>query len=91
VLFARYAGVEPSLSDHPDLARALLFGPLSPVSFRLTGPDRLPNAAELFREDAATFGAIVSPEFLPEESAQIEALQKRGQAQVQQLAKDAHG
>ena len=94
VLFARCAGVEPSPDEHPDLARALLFGPLSPVSFRLTGPDRLPDAAELFREDAAAFGAIVSPEFIPEESAQIEALHKLRQAHgvnLQQLAKDTRG
>jgi dimethylaniline monooxygenase (N-oxide forming) len=75
VLFARSAGVEPSLDDHPALARALLFGPLSPASFRLTGPDRLADAAELFSEDAAAFGAIVSPEFRAEELAQIEELQ----------------
>jgi dimethylaniline monooxygenase (N-oxide forming) len=82
VLFARCAGVEPSIDEHGDLAHALLFGPLSPVSFRLSGPDRLPNAAELLREDAAAFGAIVSPEFAPEELAQIEELHKQRVAYV---------
>lgn len=74
LLFARAAGVEPSPADHPQLARALLFGPMSPASFRLTGPDRLDDAAERCREDAACFGAITSSRFRPEESAQMEAL-----------------
>ena len=46
LLLAREAGVEPDLSRWPELARALLFGPLSAVSFRLSGPDSLPEAAE---------------------------------------------
>jgi cation diffusion facilitator CzcD-associated flavoprotein CzcO len=76
VLFARNAGVEPSLDAHPDLKRALLFGPLSPASFRLTGPDKLPDAAERVRQDAAEFGAIVSPEFRADESVQLKELEE---------------
>ncbi len=76
ILFARAAGVEPSPEEYPSLARALLFGPLSPSSFRLTGPDRLPQAADWCREDAAAFGAVTSPDFRPEESAQLELLKK---------------
>lgn len=59
--FARAAGVEPRLDEWPDLHRALLFGPLSPASFRLVGADALPDAAARVRRDAATFGAITSP------------------------------
>src|SRR5262249_10461352 len=35
IMFARAAGVEPQLSERPLLARALLFGPLTGMSFRL--------------------------------------------------------
>ncbi len=80
LLFARAAGVEPSAEDHPEIARALLFGPLTPASFRLAGPDRLANAAALCAEDAAAFGAITSTEFRAEELAKLEAL--RSQRQV---------
>jgi len=58
--FARAAGVEPPLQDWPDLHRALLFGPLAPSSFRLHGPDALPDAATRFARDAAAFGAVTS-------------------------------
>ncbi|KAA0092671.1 dimethylaniline monooxygenase [Mycolicibacterium sp. P1-18] len=58
--FARAAGVEPGLDDWPDLRRALLFGPLAPSSFRLQGPDALPEAATRFAGDAAAFGAVTS-------------------------------
>jgi hypothetical protein len=44
--FARLAGVEPTLSRWPELERALLFGPLSPASFRLEGPDALADAPQ---------------------------------------------
>jgi dimethylaniline monooxygenase (N-oxide forming) len=60
VMFARAAGVEPSLQNWPDLRRALLFGPLAPSSFRLEGRDALPDAAARFARDAAAFGAITS-------------------------------
>jgi dimethylaniline monooxygenase (N-oxide forming) len=58
--FARAAGVEPKLEDWPHLRRALLFGPLAPISFRLQGPDALPDAPIRFVRDAAAFGAITS-------------------------------
>ena len=65
--FARNAGVEPDLTIWPDLERALLFGPLSPISFRLQGPDALPHAAEKAAKLAAAFGAISTEDFTPEE------------------------
>lgn len=67
LLFARAAGVEPDLGRWHDLERALLFGPLSPASFRLEGPDRLEDAPELTAAAAAAFGAIRSPEMNDEE------------------------
>jgi cation diffusion facilitator CzcD-associated flavoprotein CzcO len=53
--FAREAGVEPDLDQFPALRRALLFGPLAPASFRLTGRDRLPYAADLVAQDAGRY------------------------------------
>jgi hypothetical protein len=74
LLFAREAGVEPELQKRPELARALLFGPLSAASFRLDGPDCLPDAAIRLAADAAAFGAIPSPELTAEQRAQAETL-----------------
>ncbi len=65
--FARLAGAEPDLSRRPELLRALLFGPLSPASFRLDGPDALPDAPARVAEAAAAFGHIAHPEMTEEE------------------------
>jgi hypothetical protein len=65
--FARAAGVEPNVDDWPQLRRALLFGPLAPSSFRLQGPDALPDAPARFARDAAAFGAITSNELTERE------------------------
>ena len=73
IMLARAAGVEPMLSRWPQMERALLFGPLSPASFRLEGLDRLEDAAERTREAARAFGAIASDEFTQEER-QLRAL-----------------
>ena len=56
--FARVAGVEPSIERWPDLAIPLLFGPLSPASFRLEGRDALPDAPARVAADAAAFGCV---------------------------------
>ena len=74
--FARLAGVEPSLDERPELARALLFGPLSPVSFRLSGKDSLPNATERAAEDARAFGAVPNPHLTPMQQMQLQGLAK---------------
>lgn len=71
VMFAREAGVEPELAKRPELARALLFGPLAPVQFRLDGHDALPDAAERFAADAARHDAMESPEFTTRERAYL--------------------
>ncbi len=73
-LFATRAGVEPDPQAWGDLERALLFGPLSPASYRLSGPDALPDAPERVRRAAAEFGAIVSPELTAMEQAQLAAV-----------------
>lgn len=66
--FARRAGVEPLIETRPQLERALLFGPLSPASFRLDGPDSLSVAALRTCQAAAAFGAICGTDFTVEEA-----------------------
>jgi cation diffusion facilitator CzcD-associated flavoprotein CzcO len=73
-IFAREAGVQADLYQWPQLARALLFGPLSPISFRLNGRDSLPEAPDQVAEDARAFGAIPSPVLSRDECAQLQEL-----------------
>jgi dimethylaniline monooxygenase (N-oxide forming) len=72
--FARAAGVEPDLDRWPELRRALWFGPLSPVSFRLQGRDALPDAATRFEAEARAFGGGQPTHFLPREADDLRRL-----------------
>jgi len=74
IRFARGAGVEPNVERWPELARALLFGPLSAISFRLSGRDSLPDAPRRTAEIATSQGAVPTPEFTPEQCAQLRVL-----------------
>jgi dimethylaniline monooxygenase (N-oxide forming) len=74
LLFAREAGVEPDLREHPASARALLFGPLTPASFRLSGPDNLPDVAAQIAAEAQALRTVVSPQFSAEELSQLGVL-----------------
>lgn len=74
ILFARNAGVEPDLARWSRLERALLFGPLSPISFRLQGPDSLEDAPERTGAAAAAFGAIRSPDLTDDEKGLLEMI-----------------
>jgi Flavin-binding monooxygenase-like len=74
ISFARAAGVEPDLTQWPELRRALLFGPLSGISFRLSGPDALADAPQRFAAEAAEFGLITSPQFSVEERTRFDLL-----------------
>lgn len=74
ILFARAAQVEPDLNQWPELARALVFGPLTPVSFRLNGRDSLSNAVDRTLEDAKAFGAVPTPQLAPQQEGQLQAL-----------------
>lgn len=80
LLLARNAGVEPDPDHWPDLRRALLFGPLSPASFRLTGPDRRSDAAARTLADAARFGCVTTPVMTAEEAARWEKIRSLLQA-----------
>ena len=84
--FARNAGVEPDLAARPELERALLFGPLSPISFRLRGIDAHPTAPSKVLSAAATFGVIRSDEFTAEEEAMRQLLRS---GSVQSTARTA--
>jgi len=74
LLFAREANVEPDLKAWPQLARALLFGPLSAISFRLSGPDCLLNAEAQIAAEARALGTVVDSAFSSEEVTQLQAL-----------------
>jgi hypothetical protein len=75
MMFARAAKVEPHVERWPQLARALLFGPLLPVSFRLEGRDALPDAADRVLAEARLFGAITDAQYTPQEREQLRALE----------------
>ncbi len=77
--FARLAGVEPDAARWPELERALLFGPLTPVSFRLSGLDALPDAALRTAHAAAAFGAITDTDHRPDELALKQLLTEKAQ------------
>ncbi|HYY29032.1 MAG TPA: NAD(P)-binding domain-containing protein [Chthoniobacterales bacterium] len=76
LLFAREANVEPDLREWPQLARALLFGPLSAISFRLSGPDRLLDAGDRIATEARALGTVVTAGFPSEQVAQLQVLAK---------------
>ncbi len=87
-LFAREAGVEPDPTRWPELARALYFGPLSPASFRLEGPDALPDAAERVVADGLAFGALAGDVLTDSEKEQLRALGvARGDAALEAFAR----
>jgi dimethylaniline monooxygenase (N-oxide forming) len=73
-LFANNAGVEPRPSAWPALERALWFGPLSPASFRLTGPDADPEAPARMIAAARAFNAIPDDALTPEEAGRLKAV-----------------
>ena len=45
---AEAIGVAPNVQDWPELSEALIFGPLLPPRYRLSGPGALDGAADLF-------------------------------------------
>ncbi len=65
---AEELGVAPNPEDWPELSEALMFGPLLPPRYRLSGPGAMDGAADLFAEQLAA-----SPR-APVDPADIEAL-----------------
>ena len=47
---------------------------VTPISYRLSGRDSLPDAAERVVRDASAFGVVPSLQLLPEQCAQLQAL-----------------
>ena len=79
LLLAEEQGVSPDPLAWPELAEALLFGPMLPARYRLSGPGARPDAAELFSTQIAlSKRAAVDP-------ADIAALRRFGLAQVADL------
>jgi dimethylaniline monooxygenase (N-oxide forming) len=74
LLFAREAGVEPDLKAWPQLARALLFGPLSAISFRLSGPDHLHDIESQVAAEAQALATAVGSRFSSEQLSQLQDL-----------------
>jgi hypothetical protein len=74
LMFARAAGVEPDLERWPELGRALMFGPLTPMSFRLTGRDALDEAPQRLDEEVQCFGCMPSNDLAPMQIGQLQAL-----------------
>jgi hypothetical protein len=73
-LFARAARVEPDLERWPELARPLMFGPLTPMSFRMSGRDSLPDAPQRFAAEVQAFGCMPSNELMPMQISQLQGL-----------------
>jgi hypothetical protein len=62
MLLSQQVGVTPQLHKHPEIAKALLFGPLAPSQFRLDGYGRREEATKTFAAAASAFGCITSPD-----------------------------
>ncbi len=69
---AEELGVAPNVENWPELAEALIFGPLLPPRYRLSGPGAMDNAAGLFAQQLAA-----SPR-APVDPADLEALPTLG-------------
>lgn len=74
ILFSRAAGVEPEFARWPELARAFFFGPLAPVSFRMSGRDSLADAPQRFAQEAGAFGCMPSLDLTPAEIGKLQVL-----------------
>jgi dimethylaniline monooxygenase (N-oxide forming) len=73
---AEELGVAPNVEDWPELSEALIFGPLLPPRYCLSGPGAMDGAADLFAEQLAA-----SP-CSPVDPADLEALPTFGRAGV---------
>lgn len=74
---ARLCGFEADINAYPSLARYLLFGPLTPATFRLTGLDALPDAPTRIVREAETYAQMTSPILTPFEKELLNDLTRR--------------
>lgn len=65
IRFARLAGADPEGRVSPALARLLAETAVTAMTFRLTGPDALPEAEATIRAEALRFGRPEIAELLP--------------------------
>ncbi|MEA2247302.1 MAG: hypothetical protein QOH46_1831 [Solirubrobacteraceae bacterium] len=72
VTLSEELGVAPEPANWPDLCEALVYGPLLPPRYRLSGPGARPNARALFEQQLAA-----SPR-APVDPADIDALHRLG-------------
>lgn len=70
---SRAIGAEPDVTQFPEIAGALMFGPLPAISFRLSGRDALPGAAATLADAVAENFPLRINE---EQAAKLSALQK---------------
>ena len=78
IMLSDEAGVSPALDEHPDLSKALLFGPLASSQFRLDGHGRSPDAAQEILAAASSFGNITSPDLTDEQMAGLAMVAETG-------------
>ena len=71
IMLSKEAGLAPALDKHPELSKALLFGPLTASQFRLDGHGRRQGAATEFLAAASAFGNITSPHLSEEQTAAL--------------------
>ena len=71
LMFADAAGVAPDVRKHPDLAEALLFGPMLPPRYRLDGPGAHADAASMF---VAQLASSPRPRVEPDDVAALAGL-----------------
>ena len=74
---SKLGGFEPDLYAHPELARYLLFGPITPASYRLSGIDALTDAPQRIIEDAARFNCMTNGCLTSEEAKKLQQLAKQ--------------
>lgn len=80
---AEALGVAPEPIDWPDLCEPLIFGPLLPPRYRLSGPGATPDAGARFAEQLAA-----SPR-APVDPADIEALRRFGRGTAAAMIADS--
>lgn len=74
---SKLGGFEPDLYAYPELARYLLFGPITSASYRLSGIDALTDAPQRVIEDAARFNCMTHGCLSSEEKKKLQQLTKQ--------------
>ena len=78
IILSDEAGVSPSLNEHPELSKALLFGPLASSQFRLDGHGRHQDAAREVLAAASSFGNITPRDLTGDQIAALTMIANTG-------------